>query len=165
MHIPPYYQRSEWKRFFAGLAFGAIIGYLFFLFIHGQLQEQYTKEHIELSSKLNEVEDKYEALLKNQQNGSDTKPLSVTDIKVAYTNAKKLEVDLLTQHQLTSMVKDQLSSIPGKDLVTVASQSDLIVTTIENKNYVVDDLSYELKVSKLIISEVIQFELEIKILR
>ncbi|KHE72403.1 sporulation membrane protein YtrI [Halobacillus sp. BBL2006] len=165
MHIPPYYQRPEWKRFFAGVVLGTILGYLFFLFIHGQFQEQYTKEHIELTSKLNEVEDKYEALLKNQNNRNETKPLSVVDISVAYTNAKRLEVDLLTQHQLTSMVKEQLTSIPGKDLTTVASQVDLMVSTIENKNYVVDDLSYELKVSKLIVSEVIQFQLEIKILR
>ncbi|SFG09182.1 hypothetical protein SAMN05216353_12249 [Halobacillus alkaliphilus] len=165
MHIPPLYRKKEWRRFFAGMVFGAVIGYLFFLFIYGQLQEKYTEEHIELNSKLSEMEAKYEGMLNNQKEETENHPLTVVDISVSYTNAKKLEIDLLTQHQLTTLVKEQLTSVPGKDLTVVADQVDLMISTIENKNYVVDDFTYELKVAKLIASEVIQIHLEIKLVR
>ncbi|CDQ18290.1 hypothetical protein SAMN05192559_10943 [Halobacillus karajensis] len=165
MHFPAYHKSKEWRRLFAGLVLGAVIGYAFFVYVHGQLQQKYTEEHIEMTAKISEWETKYEALLKNQEQGSNEKPMSIKDISITFTNAKKLEVDLLTQHQLTTLVKDQLVSITGKDITTVADQVDLIVSAIENKNYVVDDFTYELKITRLIVSETLSFHLEIKLVR
>lgn len=162
MHFPPYHKKKEWRRLFAGIVLGTILGYAFFLYTHGQLQEKYTEEHIEMTTKLTEWETKYEALLKNQEQGEGLQPLAVKDINISYTNAKKLEIDLLTQHQLTTLVKDQLTSIPGKDISIVAEQVDLITSAVENKNYMVDDFTYELKITRLIISEVITMHIEIK---
>nr|WP_226583692.1 sporulation membrane protein YtrI [Halobacillus litoralis] len=141
---------------------GTILGYAFFIYIHGELQQKYTEEHIEMTAKVNELEAKYEGLLNNQKQGSNESSLKVKEIAVSYTNAKKLEVDLLTQHQLTTLVKNQLTSITGKDLQTIAEQVDLIISTIENKNYVVDDFTYELKITRLIVSEIVTLHLEIK---
>ncbi|WLR46031.1 hypothetical protein LC065_10400 [Halobacillus litoralis] len=165
MHFPAYHKNKEWRRFFAGLVLGAIIGYTFFIYVHGQLQQKYTEEHIEMTAQLSEWETKYEALLNNQNQKSEGKPMSVKEISVAFTNAKKLEVDLLTQHQLNALVKDQLVTVSGKDVSIVADQVDLIISTIENKNYVVDDFTYELKVTKLIVSETMTLHLEIKLKR
>ncbi|SFJ12266.1 hypothetical protein SAMN04487936_10167 [Halobacillus dabanensis] len=165
MHFPAYHKNKEWRRLFAGIILGAILGYAFFLFIHGQLQQKYTEEHIEMTAKINEWESKYEALLNNQEQGTGEKPLSIKDIEIAYTNAKKLEIDLLTQHQLTTLVKDQVKSIPGKEIDVVKDQVDLIISAIENKNYVVDDFTYELKITRMIVSEVITMHLEIKLVR
>ncbi|MGP4062571.1 sporulation membrane protein YtrI [Halobacillus sp. H74] len=165
MHFPHYHKKKEWRRLFAGIVLGAVIGYAVFIYIHGELQEKYTEEHIEMTAKMSELEAKYEGLLNNQEQGTDQKPLTVTDLAVSYTNAKKLEVDLLTQHQLTTLVKDQLSTIPGKDITVIADQVDLMISTVENKNYVVDDFTYELKVTRLIVSEVITLNLEIKLVR
>ncbi|WP_206760643.1 sporulation membrane protein YtrI [Halobacillus yeomjeoni] len=165
IYIPQDFRKKEWKRFFAGLLLGTIAGYMFFLFIHGQLQEKYAEDHIALTSELNQLEAKYQGLLnqKNQEKG--VKSIRVLEISLAFDNAKKLEVDLLTQHQLSSLVKDQLKSVTGKDLRIVADQVDLMITAIESKNYVVDDFTYQLKVKKLIVSEIIHFNLEIKIVR
>ncbi|MYL38979.1 sporulation membrane protein YtrI [Halobacillus litoralis] len=165
MHFPPYHRSREWRRFFAGVLLGTIAGWLFFLYTHGQLQQKYTEEHIALTTELHELEVKYEGLLNNKNKDMDTAPLTVSEMDVSYTNAKKLEVDLLTQHQLTSMAKDQLSSLPGKRVQVVAEQTDLILTSLESKNYVVDDFTYQLKVNQLIISEIITLRLEIKLVR
>ncbi|MBN8236928.1 hypothetical protein JF544_16840 [Halobacillus kuroshimensis] len=165
MHFPPYHKSREWRRFFAGVLLGTLAGWLFFLYTHGQLQQKYTEEHIGLTTELHELEVKYEGLLNNKNQDSESAPLTVGEMDVSYTNAKKLEVDLLTQHQLTTMVKDQLSSLPGKPVKVVADQADLILTALENKNYVVDDFTYQLKVNQLIISEVITLRLEIKLVR
>ncbi|WP_258871304.1 hypothetical protein, partial [Halobacillus trueperi] len=130
-----------------------------------QLQQKYTEEHIEMTARLSEWEAKYETLLNNQDQGSEGTPMSVKEISVVFTNAKKLEIDLLTQHQLDALVKDQLVTVSGKDVSIVADQVDLIISTIENKNYVVDDFTYELKVTRLIVSETMNLHLEIKLKR
>jgi hypothetical protein len=163
MHFPAYHKKREWRRLFAGIILGTVLGYVFFLYIHGQLQQKYTEEHIEMTAKISEWESKYETLLNNQEQGTGEKTLSIKDIEISYTNAKKLEVDLLTQHQLTTLVKDQLTSIPGKEIDVVADQVDFIISTLENKNYVVDDFNYELKITRMIVSEVITMHLEIKL--
>ncbi|ELK47293.1 hypothetical protein QRD89_13010 [Halobacillus sp. ACCC02827] len=161
MQFPPYHKKKEWRRLFAGIVLGAVIGYLFFLYVHGQLQEKYTEEYIEMNAKMNEMEAKYEGLLKNQEEDPQAKPLSVKDIAVSYTNAKKLNIDLLTQHELTTLVKQQLASIPGKDIKVVGSQVDLMIASVESKSYAVDDLSYELKVERLVVYETLSLNLEI----
>lgn len=163
IYIPPAYRKKEWMRLFSGIIIGTILGYLFFLFIHGQLQEKYAEEHIELTTEMNQLEAKYEGLLKENREGQEYKPLRVLDINIQYTNAKKLEVDLLTQHQLTNLIKEQLTSITGKDLRIIAEQDELIISTIENKNYVIDDFSYGIKVTKLIVSEIVRLELKIEL--
>ncbi|MCA0969825.1 hypothetical protein LCM20_04430 [Halobacillus litoralis] len=157
------YKRKEWRRFLAGIALGAMLGYTFFLIIHGQQQENMTQEHIRLSAELNEVEKKYEHLLDNPPKGEE-KPLKVRDVVISYTNAKKLEVDLLTQHELTSLVKDLLSSINGQNVQAVADQIDLVISTVENKDYVVDQLTYQLTVKRLIVTEEVIMNLEIKLI-
>ncbi|TGB04069.1 sporulation membrane protein YtrI [Halobacillus salinus] len=162
MHIPPLYKNKEWRRFLAGIALGAIVGYSFFILIHGQQQETIIQEHIQLSAQLHEAEKKYENLLNNPPEEED-KPLKVRELQVRYTNAKKLEVDLLTQHQLTSLVKELLSSVHGQNLETVADQVDLMISTIESKDYVIDQLTYQLQVKKLIVTEQVSFDLEIKL--
>ncbi|MBA2173344.1 hypothetical protein H0266_00365 [Halobacillus locisalis] len=163
MHIPPLYKKKEWKRFFAGLSLGAIIGYMFFLFIYGQQQENITKEHIQLTAEFNELEDKYEHLLNNPKKGKEAEPTKVNEVVVNYANAKKLEVDLLTQHQLTSLVKELLASIHGQDLNTISTQVDLIISTVESKDYVIDQMTYQLEVRKLIVAKEVTLDLEIKL--
>ncbi len=163
MYIPPQLRSKEWHRFFAGIILGLIAGYLLFIFIHGKLHESYTQENIELNSELIELEAKYEGLLSNEgePEDKDNNLLKVEEITVHYTNAKKLQVDLLTQHQLSSLVKQQLDSIPGKEIKDAASQTDLIIAAIENKKFVVEDFTYQLIVRQLIVGPTLKLKLDI----
>lgn len=162
MHIPPLYKNKEWRRFLAGIAIGAMIGYTFFIIIYGQQQENMTQEHIRLSAELHETEKKYEHLLNNPPEGEE-KPIKVRELHVRYTNAKKLEVDLLTQHQLTSLVKELLASVNGQNVEAVGEQVNLMISTIESKDYMIDQLTYQLKVKRLVVTKDVTFDLEIKL--
>ncbi len=48
MHIPPYYKRPSFQRFFAGICIGTIIGYLIFIYMFGELQEKWIEENLAL---------------------------------------------------------------------------------------------------------------------
>ncbi|UOQ46161.1 hypothetical protein MUN89_09720 [Halobacillus salinarum] len=164
MYIPPFIRKKEARRFFAGVMLGTILGYLFFIFIHGQLHEKYAEENIKLNADLVELESKYEGLLNNEKEENEqSKDSTVEEISVHYSNAKRLQVDLLTQHQLTTLIKQQLESIPGKEIHVVASQTDLIVAAIENKRFVVEDFTYQLTVQKLIVGHTVSLQLMITI--
>ncbi|MFG6148282.1 sporulation membrane protein YtrI [Halobacillus sp. B23F22_1] len=165
MYIPPQLRKREWRRFYAGCVFGAIAGYVLFVFINDQLHEHLEEENIQLASKLNELEAKYESLLNEEKEADEEKNeiLTIQEIVPSYTNAKALHIDKLTQHQLSSMVKDQLQSLSGEDIENISDQSDLIIATIENKQFVVEDFTYSLKVERLIISNQLQLQLSITI--
>lgn len=165
MYIPPQVRSSEWRRFFAGMVFGIIFGYILFVFINGQLQEQLVEENIELSTDLKEAEAKYENLLnaEEEEEKEHKEGLTVQEISVEFQNAKDLEVDKLTQHQLSSMVKEQLTSVTGGKIEEVARQREIIISAIENKRFKVDDFIYHLTVEQLVISNELLVSLSISI--
>ncbi|UOR11938.1 sporulation membrane protein YtrI [Halobacillus amylolyticus] len=167
MYIPPQLRNKEWRRFFAGMFFGMICGYLIFIFINGELQEQITEENIKLSNKLNEIEGKYEGLLNAEKEEEEerTEGLTVQEVIVEFLNTKELEVDKLTQHQLSSMVKDQLTSVTGDNIDEAAEQTELMISAIENKAFVVDDFTYQLTVKQLIIANKLRVRLSISVER
>ncbi|MFD2926215.1 sporulation membrane protein YtrI [Halobacillus naozhouensis] len=165
MYIPPQVRSTEWRRFFAGMVFGIIFGYVLFVFINGQLQEQLLEENIELSTDLKDTEAKYEKLLNAEEEEEEerTKGLTVQEIVVEFQNAKELEVDKLTQHQLSSMVKEQLTSLTGEKIEDAAKQRELIVSAIENKRFKVDDFIYLLTVEQLVIANELIVDISISI--
>ncbi|MCP3025449.1 sporulation membrane protein YtrI [Halobacillus sp. A5] len=163
MYIPPQLRRREWRRFYAGCVFGAIAGYILFVFINDQLHEHLEEENIELSSELNEIEAKYESLVNEEKEADEEKSQAITVQEVIpnYTNAKELQVDKLTQHQLSSMVKDQLQSLTGENIEDISDQSELIIATIENKQFIVDNFTYTLTIDRLIIANQLELYLSI----
>ncbi|WP_163526579.1 sporulation membrane protein YtrI [Halobacillus ihumii] len=165
MYIPPQVRSTEWRRFYAGMVFGIIIGYLLFVFINGQLQEQLVEENIELSTKLKDAEAKYENLLNAEEEEEEEhkEGLTVQEITVEFQNAKDLEVDKLTQHQLSSMVKDQLTSVTGSKIEEISRQREIIISAIENKQFKVDDFIYHLTVEQLVIANELLISLSIEI--
>ncbi len=39
VRIPPFYERTSWRRFFAGVIIGVLIGWFFFIYQYGQVYE------------------------------------------------------------------------------------------------------------------------------
>ncbi|WP_181349835.1 sporulation membrane protein YtrI [Thalassobacillus sp. CUG 92003] len=148
MHIPPYYKRREWQWLLTGVVVGAIIAYIFFLFIHGRIYERITEESIDLQTELTQLESKYEGLLESQEQEEEQKTdiQQIQELEVAFINDDRLEVDRLTKHQLEAMVKDELQSIIGKQIEDLAQNPDLVISVIENKRFKIDDVNYLLEV-------------------
>ncbi|MFC7061541.1 sporulation membrane protein YtrI [Halobacillus seohaensis] len=165
MYIPPQLRKKEWRRFYAGCILGVITGYVLFVFINDQFHERLQEENIQLSTQLNELEAKYDGLLNAEKEDDDeeSQALTIQEIVPSFSNAKELHIDKLTQHQLSSMVKDQLQTITGENIEEIASQSDLIIKIIENKSFIVEDFNYKLTIERLIISNQVILLLSISI--
>jgi hypothetical protein len=137
MRIPEYYKKPPWQRFFAGMAMGAIISWLIFLFIYAELQEQQLQIIDKQNSQIVDLEKKRRVLTEDIDilNEENKKKIKIQDIKVEILNSQKFGFDSLIRHKLESSVINDLNHLLTKDINTVSSNKVLLRKAIENRVY------------------------------
>ncbi|WP_186578390.1 sporulation membrane protein YtrI [Aquibacillus kalidii] len=171
MHIPPYYKKESWQRFFAGTFFGGIIAFIVFIYMYGQLYENWVEENINLRARVNELETNNKVLEENKKEADkqSQQQLSIDEITISIQNLKelKLEKDSLMKHQLEQAIKEEIIHIIGQDVQSVADNYQLLISTIENKTYKIDNLSeftYSATVNRLFLTpSFVQIHVELSI--
>ncbi|HEY4601079.1 MAG TPA: sporulation membrane protein YtrI [Cerasibacillus sp.] len=158
MHIPPYFKRKAWQYVFVGMIVGGVIAYLVFIYMYGEMYEQLLEKNIALESELRDVKKQNQALL--EINEDLEKPAIIETIKIDITNPKELKLDSLLVHQLVGLIKEELDSLIGKPIQQLSDSGDLLIATIENKRFKLNDLQYRFEVVKLIISKEVKVEVE-----
>ncbi len=162
MHIPPYIKKRSWQLFLLGIFTGSIIAYLILIFMYGKMYANLLTETIELRAENQQLVRQNEALLRDKEKLEQENEWFIQSIDVRFTNSNEFRFDKLTTHQLSSQIKDELQDTIGKDVKTVAENSDLIESLIEKSTFEVDDLAYAFVVKKMVFSEQMVLELEIK---
>ncbi|PWU69171.1 sporulation membrane protein YtrI [Gracilibacillus dipsosauri] len=167
MHIPPLYKRASWQRFLAGTAIGAIIAYMIFLFIFGELQENWIQENMALRAEYQDLNKSYETLLENHRalDQQSKEGIEIKEIDIAFTNLKelKLENDRIMVHQIEEAIREEANYAMGKSVEEIATSIDLLISTIENKTINIDDFSYQSKISRIIVMEQLQLSIELSV--
>lgn len=165
MHIPPFYKRKSWQYLFIGALFGGIISYFVIIFMYGKMYETLVEKNIELEVKLSELEARNEALLEDNKDLDEksNEKITVESIDVEFINARELRLDRLITHQFEEMVTEEINHIVGQDLEVVSASDELLISTIENKAFTIDDFTYYFEVVKLTISKKITISLKAKI--
>ncbi|WLR50201.1 sporulation protein [Bacillus tianshenii] len=165
MHIPPYYKSPAWQRFFAGMFVGMLISWCVFLFMYGEMQEKQVTQLIEQQSLINSLKQQNEMWKEDIEklNEENQKKLVIDDIALSLTNAKALKLDLLTVHTLKQQIQDELQPTLKQDIETIISNKDLLIKTVENKVYKLDQVGYKVKVKQLFISTTLEIHAEVKL--
>ncbi|RSD27706.1 sporulation membrane protein YtrI [Mesobacillus subterraneus] len=167
MRIPPYYRKPEWQRFFSGMAVGAVLGWILFLYIYGVSMEKSSKkieqqkdEIAELKSDIQIWMDDYAELNKKNQ-----EKLTVQEIKVKIVNDQKYKkyLDTLSIYEIEEETKGQLNILLAKDLDSVFKSRELITKLIENKSIKVNDKRYKLKIKSMVIYTSVSIQVEISL--
>lgn len=156
MHIPPYYKKKSWQRFLVGTFFGAVIGYCILLYMYGSMYEDLLGQNIELQSQVKELK-----LLQDKED--DQKPkesYTVNRIEISITNEEELKLDKLLKQQLEDLILEEIDHIIGQDVRVIAGSDKLLESTIENKDFTIDDLTYTFSMHKLIIGKTVKLTLE-----
>lgn len=151
MRMPPYFSRPAWQRFFAGMAIGGIISWFFFLYIFGEWNEKYSKEikkqREEIADLKNDIkiwQEDYKEL-----NKLNSQKLIVQEIKVKIQNSDKYKLDSFSVFEIEDEIKEDIKMMSAKDIETVFNSSDLIVRTIENKVFKVNDKRFRAEVKQM----------------
>ncbi|ASN05009.1 sporulation membrane protein YtrI [Virgibacillus necropolis] len=165
MHIPPYYKKKSWQRFLVGTFFGAVIGYCVLLYMYGNMYEDLLEQTIELQSKVDALQDQNKALLQDKEdlNQQTKESDTVKTIEISISNEAELKMDKLIVHQLEVLIKEEISHIIGQDVDTVAESIELLESTIENKSFDVDDMTYKFTTIKTSITDEVKLTLEAEI--
>lgn len=163
MIIPPYYKQTVWQRFFAGVFIGAVIGWCVFIYIYGEMQEKQVNLIIEQQSKIRDLENQVEIWKKDNQelNEKNQKKLMIEEIHVSFTNDKLLKLDSLIKHTLHETTKEELKDLIKKDIETVSKNKELVIKTIENKVFKIENQRYQLKVEQLYLTTKLEIYLKI----
>ncbi|MGM8213585.1 sporulation membrane protein YtrI [Virgibacillus sp. W0430] len=165
MHIPPYYKNKSWQYFFVGILFGSVLSYFIFILMYGTMYEQLLEENLEIQLKLSELESQNEALLQDKKDLDEKSKnaLTIESIDITISNATDLRFDRLITHQFEVLIKEEINHIVGRDIHTVSENDELLISTIENKAFSIDDFTYYFEVIKLSISKRVKITLKAKI--
>ncbi|SFB17396.1 MULTISPECIES: sporulation membrane protein YtrI [unclassified Bacillus (in: firmicutes)] len=154
MRIPPFYRQSSWQRLFGGMAIGAIISWLVFIYIYGVLQEKQAKllhkqsdTIMELKSDIKIWQDEFQAL-----NKKNMEQLTVQKISVKIANGDKYdELDAFSIFEVEQEINEDLDVMKAKDLESVFKSRSLLKKAIENKTVKINDKRYRLQVKEVFI--------------
>ncbi|MFS1517632.1 sporulation membrane protein YtrI [Bacillus sp. SCS-151] len=151
MRIPPHFQLPNWQRFFAGVAIGAIISWLVFLYMFGVLQEKQVsmierqqKEIFKLNNDIKIWQDDYREL-----NEKNKKQLTLQEIIIDITAHEKFNLDQNSIIFIQEEIRKELSSLLAKDIETVYKNSTLLEKSIENKPFTINEKSYRVRIKKI----------------
>ncbi|HHW37177.1 MAG TPA: sporulation protein [Bacillales bacterium] len=151
MRIPPFYQLRSWQRFLAGVAVGTFLGWLVFLYMYGHVHDKQINLLMEQKAKIQDLEEQKAIWQKDYEkfNEETKKKLIIEDIKIHFTNEKKLMLNEFTKFNLREAIKRDINSLIKLDVETVSKNNQLIIKTIENKVITIEGQKYQMKVEQL----------------
>ncbi|WP_349408131.1 sporulation membrane protein YtrI [Pseudalkalibacillus sp. SCS-8] len=151
MRIPPLHRRKGYQRFFAGIILGFIIGWFFFLLSYGSLQDFYMTEILRRDEQIGELKKNLHHYMSEyeEKNKEIEKNLRVQEIEVTILNREKAKLTGLTFHELEKSVKFELHDVLTKDIESVSKHSSLLIKTLENKDFLIGDQTFKVKVYQM----------------
>jgi hypothetical protein len=165
MRIPPYYRQAGWQRFFSGIIIGMIIGWFFFIYQFGSIQEKLVTEIKMQQAIIKDQKRDIEVLRsdKDELNKENQKKLTVQEVKVYFKNDKELKLSELSLYELRSQIENELTPVKNKNIEAVANARELLYQTVQNKTYTVNEKRYHVIVKELHLYTTLEIFVEIRL--
>jgi hypothetical protein len=162
MRVPPYNRDPGWQRFFAGSVIGAVVGWLIFILMFGTTQEQYISDLKVYEDEVKKYKERIHILTEdNDKLKEERNELQIEDFKIAILNHEKYMLSPLSRYSIINRITEDLNHIITKDIKSITENKELLIKTIENNSYILDDKRYFFKVSYLYIDTTIEIDLMI----
>lgn len=164
MRIPSYKRFLEWRRLFAGMAIGAVVSWLVFLYIYGEWQEEYSMKIKMQEDDIRELQTEKKIWQEDVEklNKENEEKLTIQNIKVRITNYEKYKLDLYSAYEIEEAIKEDIRTLLTKDIETAFKSRDLLKKTIENKIFKVHDKRYRLQVKEIVYYTTLSIQLNLE---
>ena len=162
MHVPPYHKQRAWQRFFVGMFCGGLIAYIILIYMYGAMYEELLQENFQITEAMNDLKKQNDVLLQDQSDLNT--PLIVNEIEIIIDNPEAVKLDSLLASQLKGLIKQEIGHLIGVEVNTISESNQLLISAVENKNFKVDDTTYQFTISKLIINSTLKLTVETKLL-
>lgn len=165
MHIPPLFKKRNWQILILGLSFGGIIAYMITMYMYGVMYENLLEENIHLKEEIVELNKRNENLLRDQESLDEKhiELMRIETIEIEIKNEENMGFDRLAILQLKQSIKREVDHIIGKNIESVSENDQLLISSVENKAFKIDDFFYYFRVYQLTIAKQVKISLEAKL--
>ncbi|OIJ12590.1 hypothetical protein BKP37_13270 [Anaerobacillus alkalilacustris] len=165
MRIPPYYKKTGWQRFFSGIIIGILIGWFFFIYEFGAVQEKLVTEIKKQESTINAQKETIEILRSDQDelNKENLKKLTIQEVKVYFINDKDLKLSELSVHEFRLQIENELKAVKNKNIELVANTKELLIQAIENRDFIINEKRYRVTIKGWSIYTTLELFVEIRL--
>lgn len=165
MHIPPFFKKRHWQWLIIGCCVGGIVSYAIFIYMNGIMYEKLLEENMHLQAEVTELKNRNESLLEDQRDFDEqsSKLMTIEKIEVHIYNDEDMDFDRLETLHLEELIKREVNHIIGKNIMSVAENDQLLVTSIENKPYKVGDFFYYFHVYRLTIANTVKITVQARL--
>ena len=163
MRVPPFRHSKNWDRFFFGTVIGALLSWLIFLFMFGEMQEQQAKTIREQREMIADLEKEKKIWQEEFQklNEKNMQMLTVQEIVVKIANGDKYKLDRLSVFEIEERIKESIGMILAKDLNLVFNSRELIRNVVEYTPIKVNDKRYRAVIKEMVIYTTVTLQLEL----
>ncbi|MCU9594439.1 LapA family protein [Caldibacillus thermolactis] len=166
MRVPSFYRSKSFQRMLFGAVIGAILSWLFFLYVYGQMQEEQVttiRKQQEQIANLEKEKNIWQEDFK-KLNEKNKELLTVQELSIKITNASKYKIDPLSLFEAEEEIKKEVdSTILAKNLDELFKDRGLLIKLIENKPIEISDRKYKLSVKKFILYTTVIIEVELSL--
>lgn len=165
MRIPTFKRIKRWQLFFSGIVFGTIIGWLLFLLFFGIMHERQLDIITEQKTKIKELQNQIEIFQKDIEeiNEQTEKQLLIKKIELHLLNKDALKLNEMEAFELEKMAIQYLNQLLlHKQIETVSKNKELLISTLENKQFTIEKQRYQLEVRQLYLYTTIEFFVHVK---
>lgn len=147
MRVPPYNRDPGWQRFFSGAVIGAIIGWVIFIFIYGTFQERLVGDLDKMEDQLKIYKERIHILTEDNDKLKEARDkLKIEDFHISISNHDKYMLNELSRASIIAQINTDLNHLISKEIESVAENQELLIKTIENKGYKLDEKTYYFRV-------------------
>jgi len=165
MRIPTIKKMKQWQLFFSGITLGTVAGWFLFLLFFGIMQERHLDIITEQQTEIKELQDQIEIFQKDIEeiNEQTEKQLLIKKIEVHLINKEEMKLHEMEAFELESMAIQYLNQLLlHKQIETVSKNKELLISTLENKQFKIEKQRYQLQVKQLYMYTTVEFFVHVK---
>lgn len=164
MRIPSSQQFQEWRRLFAGMAIGAVMSWLIFLFIFGDWQEEYSMKIKLQEEEINELQEEKKIWQEDVEkiNKDNEEKLTIQKIEVKILNHERYKLDLFSVHEIEESAKEDIRTLLTQNIETAFKSRDLILRAVENRTFKAHEKRYRLKIKDIVFYTTLTIQVELQ---
>lgn len=165
MRMPTFKRIKRWQFFFSGVALGTMLGWSLFLLLFGIMHERHLDIITEQQTEINELKDQIEIFQKDIEeiNEQTEKQLLIKKIELNLVNKEQAKLNEMEAFELEKMAVQYLNQLLlNKQIETVSKNKELLISTLENKQFKIEKQRYQLTVNKLYLYTTVEFFVHVK---
>lgn len=163
MRIPELYKRKKLQVFISGMILGCFVGWFLFLYFYGELQDKQLLKIQELQGEVASLKKDKEVLYEDIKNANkkNIELLILQDINIELLNSEKYHLTTSGEYKLKKVIRDEISSLLTKNIDGISENMEIIIKSIENKEYYLDSHIIKVKVSRFALTTTLSIHISI----